>query len=81
MAYVGLNNIEHIVAKVKTIHKGMDIYIDNVLLKGKGEEGDYQLTIELDSGYIKTTRTFHELMKELESMGFEYIPRKRVYRR
>lgn len=76
-----MTHIEHVVAKVKTIHKGMDIYIDNVLVKGKGEEGDYQLTIELDSGCIKTTRTLHELRKELDSMGFEYIPRKRVYRR
>lgn len=81
MAFVGLNNVEHIEVKVKTIHKGMDIIIDNSLARGKGEDGDYQLTISLDNGDIRTVRKLAGLIEELEAMGFEYVPRKRVYRR
>lgn len=81
MAFVGLNNIEHIEAKVKTIHKGMDIIIDNALARGKGEDGDYQITISWERGLIKTVRRHAGLIDELEAMGFEYVPRKRVYRR
>lgn len=81
MAFVGLNNVEHIEVKVKTIHKGMDIVIDNALARGKGEDGDYQITISMDKGDIKTVRRLAGLIEELEAMGFEYVPRKRVYRR
>ena len=81
MAFVGLKNVEHIEVKVKTIHKGMDVIIDNALARKKGEDGDYQITISMDSGDIRTVRRLHGLIEELEAMGFEYVPRKRVYRR
>ena len=81
MAFVGLNKIEHIEVKVKTIHKGMDVIIDNALARRKGEDGDYQITISMDKGDIKTVRRLAGLIEELEAMGFEYVPRKRVYRR
>lgn len=81
MAFVGLNNVQHIEVKVKTIHHGMDIIIDNALARRKGEDGDYQITISWDCGNIKTVRRLGGLIEELEAMGFEYMPRKRVYRR
>ena len=81
MAFVGLKNVEHIEVKVKTIHHGMDIVIDNALARRKGEDGDYQITISWESGNIVTVRRLGGLIEELEAMGFEYVPRKRVYRR
>lgn len=81
MAFVGLNNVEHIEVKVKKIHHGMDIIIDNALVRGKGEDGDYQIAISWECGHIKTVRRLGGLIEELEAMGFEYVPRKRVYRK
>lgn len=81
MAFVGLNNVQHIEVKVKKIYHGMDIIIDNALARKKGEDGDYQITISWECGNIKTVRRLGGLIEELEAMGFEYIPRKRVYRR
>ena len=81
MAFVGLNNVEHIEVKVKKVHKGMDVIIDNAIAHGKGEDGDYQITILWDGGVIRTVRRLGGLIEELESMGFEYAPRKRVYRK
>ena len=81
MAFAGLNNVEHIEVKVKKVRKGMDIILDNALLKGKGEDGDYQISISFDNGCIKTVRRLPGLINELVGMGFEYIPRKRVYRK
>lgn len=78
---MNLRNVKHIEVKVKTIHKGMDIIIDNRLAKGKGEDGDYQICISLDDGEIKTVRRLQGLINELEEMGFKHVPRKRVYRR
>ena len=81
MAFVGLNNVEHIEVKVKTIRRGMDVIIDNALARRKGEDGDYQITISWECGCIRTVRRLVGLIEELEAMGFEYVPRKRVYRR
>jgi len=81
MAFVGLNNVEHIEVKVKKIHHGMDIIIDNALAPRKGEDGDYQISISWECGHIATVRRLGGLIDELEAMGFEYVPRKRVYRR
>lgn len=81
MAFVGANKVEHIEVKVKKVHNGMDIIIDNALCHGKGEDGDYQITISWERGLIKTVRKLGGLIEELEAMGFEYTPRKRVYRR
>ena len=81
MAFVGLNNVENIEVKVKKVHKGMDVIIDNALARRKGEDGDYQITISWDGGIIKTVRRLGGLIEELEAMGFEHNPRKRVYRR
>lgn len=81
MAFVGLNNVEHIEVKVKVIHNGMDVIIDNALARGKGEDGDYQITISWECGEIKTVRRLGGLIEELGAMGFEHVPRKRVYRR
>ena len=81
MAFVGLNNVEHIEVKVKKIYHGMDIIIDNALARRKGEDGEYQITISWECGHIETVRRLGGLIDELESMGFEYVPRKRVYRR
>lgn len=81
MAFVGLNNVEHIEVKVKKIRNGMDIILDNAFLKGKGEDGDYQISISFDNMEIKTVRRLPGLINELVGMGFEYVPRKRVYRR
>ena len=81
MAFVGLNKVEHIEVKVKTIHHGMDVIIDNALAHCKGEDGDYQITISWERGCIKTVRRLGGLIEELEAIGFEYVPRKRVYRR
>ena len=81
MAFAGLNNVEHIEVRVKTIRHGMDVIIDNALARGKGEDGDYQITISWERGCIKTVRRLGGLIEELEAMGLEYVPRKRVYRR
>ena len=81
MVFVGLNKVEHIEVKVKKVRKGMDIIIDNALARHKGEDGDYQITISWECGCIKTTRRLAGMIDELEAMGFEYVPRKRVYRR
>ena len=81
MVFVGMNKVEHIEVKVKKVRKGMDIIIDNALARHKGEDGDYQITISCECGCIKTTRKLVGLMDELKAMGFEYVPRKRVYRR
>lgn len=81
MAFVGLNNVEHIEVKVKKIHHGMDIIIDNALVRSKGEDGDYQIAISWERGSIITVRRLGGLIEELEALGFEYVPRKRVYRK
>lgn len=81
MIFVGLNKVEHVEVKVKKVRKGMDIIIDNALARHKGEDGDYQITISWECGCIKTTRKLVCLIDELEAMGFEYVPGKRVYRR
>lgn len=81
MVFVGLIKVEHIEVKVKKVRKGMDIFIDNALARHKGEDGDYQITISWECGCIKTTRRIAGLIDELKAMGFEYVPRKRVYRR
>lgn len=78
---MNLRNVNHIVVTVKKVKKGMDIIIDNRLAKGKGEDGDYQICISYYEGEIKTVRRLPGLINELDGMGFEYIPRKRVYRR
>lgn len=81
MAFVGMNNIEHIEVKVKKVRKGMDVIIDNALARRKGEDGDYQISISFDNREFKTVRRLPGLINELDGMGFEYVPRKRVYRR
>ena len=81
MAFVGLKNVEHVEVKIKKVRKGMDIIIDNALARRKGEDGDYQIDISWEGGHIKTVRRLGGLIDELEAMGFEYVPRKRVYRR
>ena len=81
MAFVGLKKVEHIEVKVKTIHHGMDVILDNALAPRKGEDGDYQITISWEGGCIKTVRRLGGLVEELEAMGFKHVPRKRVYRR
>ena len=81
MAFVGLNKVEHIEVRVKKIYHGMDIIIDNALAPLKGEDGDYQITISCERVHIKTVRRLGGLIDELEAMGFEYVPRKQVYRR
>lgn len=81
MAFAGLNNVKHIEVKVKKVHKGMDVIIDNALARRKGEDGDYQITILWDDGVIRTVRRLGGLIEALDEMGFEHNPRKRVYRR
>lgn len=78
---MSFGSAEHIEVKVKKVYNGMDIILDNAFLKGKGEDGDYQITISWERGVHKTVRRLPGLINELEGMGFEYIPRKRVYRR
>lgn len=81
MAFGNFKSVEHIEVKVKKVYNGMDIILDNAFLKGKGEDGDYQISISFDNRELKTVRRLPGLIQELEGMGFEYVPRKRVYRR
>ena len=78
---MSFGSAEHIEVKVKKVYNGMDIILDNAFLKGKGEDGDYQVSISCGNREFKTVRRLPGLINELEGMGFEYIPRKRVYRR
>lgn len=79
--FARLRNQEHLEVKVKKVRKGMDIMFGNRIAKGKGEDGDYQISISWNDRETNTVRRLPGLINELEGMGFEYIPRKRVYRR
>ena len=81
MAFGSFKSAKHIEVKVKKVYNGMDIILDNTFLKGKGEDGDYQIYVSFDNMEFRTVRRLPGLINELEGMGFEYTPRKRVYRR
>ena len=81
MAFVGLKNVTPIEITVRKLHAGDDVWRDNVIFYGAAEEGEWQLTISTKDGDILTNRTRQGMIEEIEAAGFEYVPRKRVYRR
>ena len=81
MAFIGFNNVKPLEITVRKLHAGDDVWRDNVIFYGDAYEGEWQLTISTKDGDILTNRTRQEMIEEIEAAGFEYVPRKRVYRR
>ena len=81
MAIIGLNNIKHIEITARKLHAGDDVWRDNVIFYGAAEKGEWQVTISLKDGDIRKSGTREWMIDQLEAAGFEYVPRKRIYRR
>lgn len=81
MAFIGLNNVKPLEITVRKLHSGDDVWRDNVIFYGAAENGEWQIAISTKDGDILTNRTRKGMIEEIEAAGFEYVPRKRVYRR
>ena len=81
MAFIGLNNVKPLEITVRKLHAGDDVWRDNVVFHGAAENGEWLLTISTKDGDIRTNRTRKGMIEEIEAAGFEYVPRKRIYRR
>lgn len=81
MAFIGLNNVKPLEITVRKLHAGDDVWRDNVIFYGAAENGEWQIAISTKDGDILTNRTRKGMIEEIEAAGFEYVPRKRVYRR
>ena len=49
MAFVGLNNENHIEIRVRKLHAGEDVWHDNVIFYGSEEKGEWQITISTNA--------------------------------
>ena len=81
MAFIGFNNVKPLEITVRKLHAGDDVWRDNVIFYGAAENGEWQIAISTKDGDILTNRTRQGMIEEIEAAGFEYVPRKRVYRR
>lgn len=81
MAFIGFNNVKPLEITVRKLHAGDDVWRDNVIFYGAAENGEWQIAISTKDGDILTNRTRKGMIEEIEAAGFEYVPRKRVYRR
>ena len=66
---------------VRKLHAGDAVWRDNVIFYGSAEEGTWGITCSLDCGDILTSGTKEQMVEFLGRYGFEYVPRKRIYRR